>query len=60
MLLIILTVRKCYNILRKRIAKNKSKEFEIDKAIKKKGNRLYVKWRGYNNSFNSCIDKKIV
>ena len=26
--------------------------------IKKKGNRLYVKWKGYNNSFNSWIDKK--
>ena len=23
-----------------------------------KGNKLYVKWKGYNYSFNSWIDKK--
>ena len=33
-------------------------EFRIEKIIKKKGTKLYVKWRGYNNSFNSWIDKK--
>ena len=26
--------------------------------IKRKGDRLYVKWKGYDNSFNSWIDKK--
>ena len=26
--------------------------------IKKKGDKLYVKWKGYNSSFNSWIDKK--
>ena len=26
----------------------------------KKGDKLYVKWKGYNNSFNSQIDKKDV
>ena len=34
------------------------KEFRIEKVIKRKGNKLYVKWKGYNNSFNSWIDKK--
>ena len=33
-------------------------EFRIEKIIKKKRTKLYVKWRGYNNSFNSWIDKK--
>ena len=33
-------------------------EFRIEKVIKKKGDKLYVKWKGYDNSFNSCIDKK--
>ena len=33
-------------------------EFRIEKAIKKKGNKLYVKLKGYDNSFNSWIDKK--
>ena len=28
--------------------------------IKKKGDKFYVKWKGYNNSFNSWIDKKHV
>ena len=34
------------------------KEFRAEKLIKEKGNRLYVKWKGYDNSFNNCIDKK--
>ena len=33
------------------------KEFRIEKVIKKKGNKLSVKWKGYDNSFNSWIDK---
>ena len=34
------------------------KEFRIGKVLKKKGDKLYVKWKGYDNSFNSWIDKK--
>ena len=33
-------------------------EFRIEKVIKKKGDKLYVKWKGYDNSFNSWIEKK--
>ena len=33
-------------------------EFRIEKIIKRKGNKLYVKWKGNDTSFNSCIDKK--
>ena len=33
-------------------------ELRKKKVIKKKGNKLYVKWKGYDNSFNSWIDKK--
>ena len=32
-------------------------EFRIEKVIRRKGDKLYVKWKGYNNSFNSWIDK---
>ena len=28
------------------------KEFSTEKVIKKKGDRLYVEWKGYDNSFN--------
>ena len=34
------------------------KEFRIEKVLTKKGDKLYIKWKGYDSSFNSCIDKK--
>ena len=40
------------------LQKTNQKEFRIEKARKKKGDKLYVKWKGYNNSFNCWIDKK--
>ena len=39
---------------KQRIAKKKKKnqkELRIEKVIKRKGNRLYVKTKGYNNLF---------
>ena len=42
----------------KELQKTNQKEFRIEKVIKKKGNKLYFKWKGYDNSFNSWIDKK--
>ena len=36
----------------------KQNEFRIEKVINRKGEKLYVKWKGYDNSFNSWIDKK--
>ena len=42
----------------KELQKTNQKGFRIKKVIKRKGNKLYVKWKGYNNSFNSWIDKK--
>ena len=30
----------------------------IKKVIKRKDDKLYVKWKGYDNSSNSWIDKK--
>ena len=38
--------------------KANQKEFKVEKVIKRKGDKLYVKWKGYNSSFNSWIDKK--
>ena len=34
------------------------KEFRIEKVIKRKGDKLHIKWKGFDNSFNSWIDKK--
>ena len=34
--------------------------YVIEKIIKIKNDKLFVKWRRYNNSFNSWIDKKDV
>ena len=41
----------------KELQKTNQEEFRIEKVIKRKGDKLYVKWKGYNNSFNSWIDK---
>ena len=41
----------------KELQKTNQEEFRIEKVIKRKGNKIYVKWNGYNNSFNSWIDK---
>ena len=43
----------------KELQKTNKKEFRIEKVIKRKSDKLYVKWKGYNNSFNSRINKKI-
>ena len=40
----------------KEFKKTNQKEFRIEKIIKRKGNKLYVKWKRYNNSFNSWVD----
>ena len=30
----------------------------MEKIIKRKGDKLYVKWKRYDNSFNDSINKK--
>ena len=42
----------------KELQKTNQKEFRIEKVLKRKGEKLYVKWKGYGNSFNSWINKK--
>ena len=42
----------------KELQKTNQKEFRIGKVIKRKSDKLYVKWKGYDNSFNSWINKK--
>ena len=40
------------------LQKTNYKKFRIEKVIKRKLDKLYVKWKEYNNSFNSWIDEK--
>ena len=53
-------VKKLLSVLqcKKELQKPNQKEFSIEKVIKRKGDKVYVKWKGYSNSFNSWIDKK--
>ena len=41
----------------KELQKTNQEELRIEKVIKRKGGKIYVKWKGYDNSFNSWIDK---
>ena len=41
----------------KELQKTNQKEFRIEKVIKRKGNKLYVKWKGHDDSFNSWISE---
>ena len=45
----------CYE---KELQATNQPEFRVEKGIKRKGDKLYVKWKGYDNSLNSWIDKK--
>ena len=40
------------------LQKTNQKEFRIEKVLKKKSDKLYVKWKGYDNSFNIGLIKK--
>ena len=42
----------------KELQKTNQTEFRVEKVTKRKVGKLYVKWKGYNNSFNSWINKK--
>ena len=51
----ILILRTFYE---KEFQKNNQKEFRMEKVIERKGDKLYVKWKGRDHSFNSWIYKK--
>ena len=42
----------------KELKKTNQQEFRIEKVLRNEGNKLYVKWKGYDSSLNSWIDKK--
>ena len=42
----------------KELQKTNQTECRVEEVIKRKGDKLYVKWKGYDNSLHSFIDKK--
>ena len=42
----------------KELQKTNQEEFRIEKVIKRKGDKLYIKSKGYDDSFNSWINKE--
>ena len=61
-LLMILKVKKLLKRFMKKNCKKKKnqKQFRVEKVIPRKGDKLYVTWKGNNSSFNSWTDKKTV
>ena len=58
MLLALLKMKKLLErFTKKNCRKIDQKEFRIEKVIKQKGDNLYVRWKGYDSSSNSWIDK---
>ena len=37
--------------------KNCRRQFRIEKVTKRKSNKLYIKWKAYDNYLHSWIDK---
>ena len=46
------------DLYEKELQKTNQQEFRIEKIIKRKGDKLYVNWKGYDSLLNSRIDKK--
>ena len=51
-------VKKLPEVFTKKNCKKTGQEkFRIEKVLKRKSGKLYVKWKGYYNRFNSLINK---
>ena len=46
------------SVYEKELQKTDQEKLWIEKVTKRKCYKLYVKWKGYDNSFNSLINKK--
>ena len=44
--------------MKKNCKKTNQDKFRIEKVIERKSDKLYVKWKGYADLFNSWIAKK--
>ena len=52
----VISILKDEEIVGTFVEKNFKKWFRVEKVLKRKGDKLYIKWRGYDSSFNSWID----
>ena len=53
-LFVILTVKKLTErFLKKELQETNQAKFTVEKVIKRKDNKLFVKWKDHDNSFNS-------
>ena len=43
---------------KKELQKTSQEKLRIEKVLKRKGDKSYVKWKGYDNSFNGWINEK--
>ena len=46
-----------WSFYEKELQKTSQEKFRIEKIIKRKGDKLYVKWKAYDSCFNSWINK---
>ena len=54
----LLAVPTAKTLLKYFMKKTNQTKFVIEKVIIRKGYRLHLKWKGYDNSFNSWINMK--
>ena len=56
---IILMVKKLLErFMKNNCKKTNQTEFRVEKVTKRKGEKPYVKWKSYDNSLNSWMNKK--
>ena len=53
-----MAIKLLERFMKKKLQKTNQQEFWIEKLIKRKGDKLYVKWKGHDISSNSWINKK--
>ena len=57
--LVILKVKKLLaRFTKKKLQKTNQKDFRVEKVIKRRSDKLYVKWKGSDSSLNRLVDEK--
>ena len=53
-----LLVNFLLEVFKKELQKTNQGKFRIEKVLKRKGDTLYVKWKGYDSRFNKWINNE--